>query len=70
MAKRWLTRQEAAKMLKCSPARISTIAREMREAGIEGVDSNGVNFLRIDPDALRAYLPTRRRKRYTWQRGA
>ncbi len=56
----WLTRNEAAELLKVHPATVSNIVREMEERGFEGVWRDGSHFVRIHRESLERYLFKRR----------
>lgn len=52
----WVSRKEAAEIMRCSPDRISCIVKEMEELGWEGVWLESGRFYRINMKALKDYL--------------
>lgn len=52
----WLTRQQAAEEVGCSVDKITDIAREMVELGLDGVWVSSGRMYRIERKALKDYL--------------
>lgn len=64
----WLTRSEAAEMLKCSKGKVDHIIREMKDLDMDGIFEDE-HFLRLNQQVLNEYVFKRRKLKNDSKRG-